>query len=225
MRFVLGATFLVLVVLLVMTAGAVEADETDIKINEFVSDTGSVHPEEWIELYNYGSDDVSLAGFTIEDGTNHPVELAGVTLSAGEYLVLMRGTDFGFGLNNSGDVLILKRNGIEIDRVAYGNWDDGNSADNAPRPGKDESTGRCPDGLDTNVDDVNFFVFGAPSPGISNPCQVGSTGGGTTGSGTNTTDSSSAIPGMTVWSAGIAVVAFAVFAALFLKRKQNALED
>ncbi|MCP4613007.1 MAG: hypothetical protein GY845_30305, partial [Planctomycetes bacterium] len=141
--------------------------------------------------------------------------------AANGYVVLARGTDFGFGLNNSGDTIILKSNGIEIDRVAYGNWDDGNSANNAPRPGKDESAGRCPDGLDTNADDVNFYVFGAPSPGNSNACQGGSTGGGTTNSGTDTTDSSSgAIPGMTGWSTGIAVLAFSILAIFLLKRKR-----
>ncbi|MBT4511253.1 MAG: lamin tail domain-containing protein [Chloroflexi bacterium] len=226
MRFVLGATFLALVVLIVVTSGAVNADETDVKINEFVSDTGTMHPEEWIELYNAGSDDVNLAGFTIEDGTNNPVELAGQTISAGEYLVLMKGPDFGFGLNNSGDVIILKSNGLEIDRVAYGNWDDGNSANNAPRPGKDESAGRCPDGLDTNADDVNLYVFGAPSPGNSNACQGSSTGGGTTDSGADTVDSSSGtIPGMTGWSAGIAILAFSTLAIFLLKRKRTVLGE
>ena len=218
----IAVTVAVSSVLAATISGAVGADMMDVKINEFVSDTGTIQQEEWIELYNAGSEDIDLAGWTIEDGTNNPVSLDGNTIRAGDYLLLVHGTNFGFGLNNSGDVIILKNGGIEVDRVAYGNWDDGNTANNAAKPGKDESVGRCPDGSDTNVDSSDFSTFEAPSPNASNPCQPGSGGGGTIIPGdTNNSNSSGAIPGVTGWGAGIAVLAFATVAIVVLRRRQS----
>ena len=136
-------------------------------INEFVSDPGV--GEEWIELFNPGATAVDLTDWTIEDGTGVPDELDGLSVPAGGYLVLLQGTDFSFVLGDNGDTIILTNaTATEVDRVAYGDWDDGNTADNAPAPGEDESTGRCPNGSDTNIDNVDFIVFATPTPGAVN---------------------------------------------------------
>ena len=136
----------------------------EVVINEFVSTTS----DEWIELYNL-KDDVSLDGWTIEDGTGSPKSLTGEEVLANDYLVLYKSEgDFGFALNDPGDIIILKNGTREVDRVAYGNWDDGNTADNAPAPDEGNSTGRDPNGVDTDVDIDDFTEFGTPTPDRNN---------------------------------------------------------
>ena len=105
---------------------------------EFVGDTEG----EWFELYNQGSSDVDINGWTILDnGTNnHIIDNGGpLMVSPGGYLVLGRNADstlngnvpvgYAYGtditLGNSSDQIILEdQNGVEIDRVEY---DDGAS--------------------------------------------------------------------------------------------------
>ena len=132
-------------------------------INEFVSNPSSGN--EWIELYNLIDSDVLLDGWTIEDNTASPASLDGKTIPANGFLLLEKSTDFSFGLNNPGDILILKNGVDEIDKVAYGNFDDGDTSDNAPAPESGASAGRYPDGKDTDVDSDDFIIFEVPTPG------------------------------------------------------------
>lgn len=126
-------------------------------INEVYSNpsTGEI---EWIELMNKTSELVDLSTYTIEDGTAVLKNLSPKIIDANGYLVLQKGTDFTFGLNNDGDIIILKKSGIIQDQVSYGNWNDGNLADNAPAPGLGESTARIPNGDDTNRDNEDFEI-------------------------------------------------------------------
>jgi len=133
-------------------------------VNEFVSNNAT----EWIELYNKKDYAISLTGWTIEDNTHSPQSLAGKTIPAGGYLVLIRETDFNFQLANTGDTIILKNGSLEVDKVAYGNYNDGNPGDNAPAPGAGKSAGRCPNGVDTNNDSADFRVFNVPTKGAPN---------------------------------------------------------
>ena len=144
----------------------IELRTGEVVINEFVSDPGVVEEVEWIEFFNPGAEEVDLTDWTIEDGTGTFNELDELSVPAGGYLAIW---DFSFTLDDSGDIIILKDDtATEIDKVAYGDWDDGNTADNAPAPGEDESTGRCPNGSDTNVDNVDFTVFATPTPLAAN---------------------------------------------------------
>jgi PKD repeat protein len=139
--------------------------EPPVLVNEFVSDNTT----EWIELYNKKSYAISLTGWTIEDNNAAPNSLDGKTIQADEHLVLIGGgTDFSFGLNNPGDIIILKNDSKEVDKVAYGDYDDGNTADNADAPGAGKSAGRHPNGMDTGNDSVDFIVFDIPTPGAPN---------------------------------------------------------
>jgi predicted extracellular nuclease len=113
---VLGIVILTALMLPVVTASA---DSVEVKINEFVADTGTVQQTEWIELYNPGSQDIDLSGWTIEDGTNKPSSLEGRTIVAGDYLLLLKGSGFSFSLNNSGDTIILKSGGVVIDVTVH----------------------------------------------------------------------------------------------------------
>jgi hypothetical protein len=145
-------------------------------INEFVAKPNITQTTEWIELYNPTGGDVSLDGWTIEDNTGSTygsgsgdTALDGKTVPANGYLVLNKSEgDFGFALNDGDDIIILKNATAEVDRVAYGNFDDGNIADNAPTPDIDNSTGRFPNGVDTDNDSADFRVFDNPTPGAPN---------------------------------------------------------
>lgn len=137
----------------------VQAADADVRINEF-SSAGS---EEWVELYNEGDAEVSLAGWTLIQHTGG--ELTGTStfaalpssIAAGEYLVIE-----GDGLNDGGDVItLLNTANVEIDTVAYG--DAANA--NVSAPGADE-TGAFIEG------DWEISTF--PTPGAENaleePC-------------------------------------------------------
>ena len=134
-------------------------------INEFVSKLGITQTSEWIELYNPTGGDVALDGWTIEDGAgNSLADLNGEIVPANDYLVF----NFSNKLNDGGDIIYLNTSTTTVDRVTYGNWDDGNKDDNAPKPGIDNSTGRYPNGKDTDVDAEDFIEFDTPTPGAPN---------------------------------------------------------
>lgn len=125
---------------------------------------------EWIELINKTASDLSLSGFTVEDNNASPRSLSTLSIPANGYLVLNKGVDFSFAMNNPGDILILKKEGTTIDGLTYGTYNDGNLADNAPAPALGESLARIPNGKDTNVDILDFQVkeHSAVTPGGPN---------------------------------------------------------
>ncbi|OFV67994.1 MAG: secreted protein containing Cellulosome anchoring protein, cohesin region domain protein [Candidatus Syntrophoarchaeum caldarius] len=136
-------------------------------VNEFLSDP-LPGDSEWIELYNLMDEDISLDDWTIEDNTASPASLNGKTIPANGFLLLNKSTDFSFGLNNGGDTIILKNGGNVIDRVTYGDFDDGDVSDNAEAPEDGASAGRYPDGMDTDVDSNDFAIFENTTPGGAN---------------------------------------------------------
>jgi hypothetical protein len=132
----------------------------DIVINEFVSDNAT----EWVELYNNDTGPVNITDWTLEDGGSHVKSLSGI-IPADDYLVFGPYTTW---LNNPGDIIYLNNTTANIDKVAYGSWDDGNTADNVLAPGKNKSAGRSPNGVDTDVDVDDFQIFDNPTPGAEN---------------------------------------------------------
>ncbi|MCD4666836.1 lamin tail domain-containing protein, partial [archaeon] len=144
----------------------------DVKINEFLSDPiefderGESEDFEWIELYNPNSFSVDLTNWTIEDGTVSPYDLSGSILGFG-YRVFTQGTHQDFLLDESGDTIVLKDDGSEIDRVAYGDWNGNDPNNNVDAPYGEESAGRYPDGFDTDVDNVDFCLM-TPTEGSTN---------------------------------------------------------
>jgi len=123
-------------------------------INEFCSNPESGH-NEWIEIYNPLELGVDLTKYSVEDNTGNPILLSGF-LAPEEYLVLQKGMDFTFYLNNAGDTIILRHSTIVVDQVSYGNYDDGNIADNAIKPEKSGSVSRIPNGYDSDIDRNDF---------------------------------------------------------------------
>lgn len=81
------------------------------------------YADEWIELYNPGTEEIDLHGWQLDDraggGSNRYTFPAGARLSAGDYgLYYQRQT--GLALNNNGDdVRLIAPDGREVDRFAY----------------------------------------------------------------------------------------------------------
>lgn len=89
---------------------------------------------DWIELYNYSDQEVSLEGWMLTDGKN-TYALQGANLPAREYIILAENArrfkkyhpnvlrvegDFGFGLNKRGEELTLyTSDGSLVDRTTY----------------------------------------------------------------------------------------------------------
>jgi len=141
-------------------------------INEFIAQRWTGPGTDLIELYNPTDADVNLTGWTLvahdPETTTAIAPLDGETITADGYLVYECIAEGPFTISPSGDILILKNGSVEVDRVAWGDYDDGNIADNAPAPGLENSTGRFPNGKDTDVDIDDFRVFTTPTIGESN---------------------------------------------------------
>jgi len=153
---------------------------SDIVINEFVSDP-STGETEWIELFNNTNNSIDLTNWTIEDNTSNPKALVGKILQADGWLILNQGQDFSFSLNNAGDIIKLKYNDTIIDQITYGNFDDGNTSDNAQKPSKGQSSARNIDGQDTDNDKNDFSITTTLTEGVGNVITAvtsGSYGGG-----------------------------------------------
>lgn len=144
-----------------------EPSPATLVINEFmasnattITDETGAYPD-WIELYNTGSADVSLDGFTITDDLTKPDKFAfpdGLTVPAGGYLLLFADGDtdqgdehVGFSLKASGEAIgLYDAEGRPIDRLTY------------EQQATDWSAARIPDGSD------NWEVTDHPTPGESN---------------------------------------------------------
>ncbi|MFA4830729.1 MAG: lamin tail domain-containing protein [Patescibacteria group bacterium] len=135
-----------------------------IVINEFVSDA----PEgqnEWIELYNASTLTVNLTGWTLADGVGTISSPTNTIETLGFAVIALASSK----LNNSGDIIILKNpTGEIIDKAVYGNWDDGNTADNAPAVSDPNTVARIVDGQDTNNDKNDFAETATPTKGTDN---------------------------------------------------------
>jgi len=138
---------------------------------EYKKDDNRRKNDEWIELYNPSSQEISLKNWTITDNfssvvihSNGKIKAHGFALISKDNstwrfwnedphaLKIELGAQIGNGLNDSGDHLILKNsNGIEIDRMGWGT-DTSGFTPNAINPvvPRGASTERLFPGFDTN---------------------------------------------------------------------------
>ena len=168
-----------------------------IVINELLPDpSGDDGGNEWIELYNTTSEDISVAGWWFAmAGKYEQIEdvdyrfPGGVIVPANGYLVLGgEGVEvadvvgaFSLGNGTGGDGLLLYDCEDQLMDVAlYGDEnidgipsESGLVRDPAGKPGNDQSLARREDGVDTD-DPADWYVDFSPSPGATNV----STGGG-----------------------------------------------
>lgn len=139
----------------------------DIMINELVSDPKD-GDEEWIELYNRTDRVIDFTGWEIEEGSKSITTLSGTIGASGSdrFRVI---TSIKGGLNNSGDIVVLKSaDHAIIDRVTYGSWDDGVVGDNAPVAQDPYSLMRVADGVSGGIDRVDFQVTQTSTKGSPN---------------------------------------------------------
>lgn len=143
----------------------------DVVINELVSDPAD-NEVEWLELYNKNGRDIDLTGWWLEDGSGAKTKLSGILAGSGveRYKVIEQPVG---NLNNGGDLIILYDSDAKIiDRLAYGNWNDGVTENNAPAAGDPNSLARKFDGYDTYNNLNDFAVTIKPTKGASNIIQV-----------------------------------------------------
>lgn len=136
-------------------------------INEFVSDPADGE-EEWIEFFNNTNGAISLTGWTIEEGSGEKTNLAGSIAESGENKFLVLEKPKG-NLNNKGDIIILRDpTGKLIDQVSYGDWNDGDLANNAPAVSDPGSTARKIDGQNNYNNFEDFIKTSFPTKGKNN---------------------------------------------------------
>lgn len=158
----------------------------DVIINE-VAWMGTVTSanDEWIELYNTGTNDVNLDGWTLSATDGSPsIDLSGTISGGGYYLVertddstvpgITAGVIYSGSLSNTGETLVIKDN-LEavIDTVAMsGGWTAG---DSTSKQTMQKSSGA--------------WITAQPTPGaVNNPGSTTSSGTGSSTGTTNTTN-------------------------------------
>jgi len=138
-------------------------------INEFVADPVS-GSNEWVELFTPSTTAFNITDWSIEDGAGSKTKLTGTIGGVNKFLIIEKPTG---SLNNSGDTIILRNKlGIIINQITYGDWDDGNTNDNAPAGEDPLSVARYSDGVATNNDSFDFTVTSSPTKGLSNTITV-----------------------------------------------------
>lgn len=122
--------------------GSIEESITPgtILINEFYSQPKE-DEKEWIELINTGMDPIDLSTWTIEDGSGAKMLLEDTIGGPGNNFLVIE--NLKFNLNNKGDMIILrdKKENV-VDKVVYGDRENGPGANNAPAPKGSESCAR-----------------------------------------------------------------------------------
>jgi len=125
--------------LLLLPSVGFAADPGDVVISELMIDPGAGAPE-WLELYNPGTEDVTLDGCTLSDSGSAVHALDGLTVPASTYVIVAEQDCVAFeaggicvtptaletgdlSLNNDSDSVTIDCAGVVIDTVSY-TWDD-----------------------------------------------------------------------------------------------------
>jgi len=129
----------------------IDFEQQDLIISEFMPNPVGSDDQEWIELYNASSKDISLAGWQIDDsdGGSKPHIFTEENILGGDFLVIYR-QDSGLALNNSEDSVRLITPAEEI-------W-------------QEVEYSKIPEGQSQAWDLINgeWFVSNPPSPGEEN---------------------------------------------------------
>jgi hypothetical protein len=103
-----------------------------IAITEFLNNAdGEDDGAEWMELYNYGTADIDLTGWTVSDEDIDSYPLDGITIKAGDFIILVGGSSAITGADKKARFESEWLGGRGDDRV-HGiddNWAFGNSGD------------------------------------------------------------------------------------------------
>ncbi|HBX68125.1 MAG TPA: hypothetical protein DEH25_01720 [Chloroflexi bacterium] len=168
------------------------APNTDLVINEIDYDQPGTDAAEFVEIFNHGPVATDLTGWTLDlvngnGGTVYlSIDLSSYTLAAGGYFVVCANTatvancnldvspDTNLIQNGAPDAVALSFNGTLIDAVSYEGdtaapYTEGSGAGLADN-GLDGSISRCPNGVDTNQNNVDFTFTDSSTPGAENSC-------------------------------------------------------
>jgi len=158
-------------------SGEAAACNGNIVLNEIASEGDN----EFIELFNSGTCDVQLNGYSVEYSSGKGstpssiADLGSLTIAGRGFLVLggpgfsgSSDLDLSSGIGSDGQ-LGLRKGGATIDEVAWGTitktvFGEGAAA---PKPTTSQSIGRSPDGEDSD-NNKNDFSLMTPSPGKEN---------------------------------------------------------
>lgn len=181
---------------LVCTAGCcfASASHAAVIINEVDYDQPGADTAEFIELFNNGSEQVSLDGYHLElvNGSNSSVyrsiDISGFHLAAGAYFVvcndasLVQNCQFDFTnssgwiQNGSPDAIALFDSQQLIDALSYegdlSGYTEGNSITVADSNSIQLSLSRLPNGTDSNLNSLDFGS-GCLTPGTANIAGTG----------------------------------------------------
>ena len=163
-------------------------------INEIDYDQPGTDAAEFVEIFNAGASAADLSGWTLalvngNGGVPYAnIALPGSSIAAGDYFVVCANAatvancdfdvtpDTNLVQNGSPDAVALLFDGVVMDAVSYeGNtlapYTEGSGnglADNAA----DGSISRCPNGVDTNQNNVDLAFVTVITPGAENACAV-----------------------------------------------------
>lgn len=85
----------------------------DVVLNEITSDSAA---DDRVELFNRGGAALDLGGYSIADDAAHTYVIPdGTILGAGEYLVLVGGTDHMFGIGADDAIELFDASGSSVD--------------------------------------------------------------------------------------------------------------
>lgn len=146
-----------------------------LRISELMPDpapSGADSEYEWLEIVNLGSGAVSTEGMSIRDNrtatllpaiTLAPGEAAVVGAQAADVVTPWRVPVFGNGLGNAGDtVALVTADGVEVDRVVYGEAPASEGVPVLPPPGAGRSIERW---FDDDGRVAGVRATSSPSPG------------------------------------------------------------
>ncbi len=139
----------------------------DVLINEFVADPEEGE-KEWIELYNRTSNDIELSGWTIENSSRTSAMLSGALGGKDSKKFFVVDLPPGFLRNGGDNVELRDARRFLIDAVTYGQWDDGDLTNNAPRAADPFSLARIGDGANTYYNKNDFQITSTSTRGTSN---------------------------------------------------------
>ena len=151
----------------IMPPGAysqVVINEVQSSNNETIADEGGDY-EDWIELYNTGSETVQIGHYALSDDYDDPYQWllpAGTAIAPGEFLLVWAS---GKDRTSSGEPLHTNfRISTEGEEIILTDVTDGSTVDELPPTPipSDHSYGRYPDGTD------NWYLFSDPTPGAPN---------------------------------------------------------
>ena len=169
------------------------AEAADLVINEIDYDQDSTDTAEFIELKNNGSSAVDLSGYALElvNGSGGgasiyaTISLPEETLAAGDYFVVCADAanvancdldvspDTNLIQNGAPDAVGLRFEATLVDTVSYEGdtempYTEGSGTGLEDVASVDGSIQRCPDGTDTDQNNVDFVFAEPPTPGLEN---------------------------------------------------------